>query len=323
MARHLARALGVNVIPCDVASRMPLVKWADLHSPGSRRVTEAEFAEWARLAAERERRGVPTAWQLLPGSGRLVALDVDDPAAVDRLLEIHGETPLMVRSPTPGRAHLWYRSPFGVDLGGIAEAALGGAYAVKARGSAIHAPGSLHRSGRGWYRASLPVSEWTADLGDRLPVLDLAAIDADRVGRLSADWADAAESIAGDVEGERRGRAWLARAEHLTGSRETRTFRAAMSLGDLGLRLELAERLLVEWDAHGGNPRGAADTAETVRRAYACRRAPVGCRRGIDSSPLDADDLLADLRAITPAQREAQRASMAATIEGLRAMGFA
>lgn len=84
MARHLGRALGCNVIPCDVETRAALVKWARWHSPGSPRVTEDEFREWAAMAASRERRGVRTAWQVLPGSGRLVALDVDDAAQIDR-----------------------------------------------------------------------------------------------------------------------------------------------------------------------------------------------------------------------------------------------
>ena len=310
MARHIARALGVNVIPCEVTSRKPLVQWARWHSPGSPRITEAEHAYHASLAAERERRGVPTSWALLPGSGRLVGLDVDDAAQVERLIEIHGETPLVVRSPTPGRAHLWYRSPFGVDLGCVSQEALPG-YAVKARGGMIHAPGSIHRGGRGWYRASLPVSEWTADLGDRLPVLDLAAVDADRAGRLDFDaFGNVPESWADETEADRRGRAWLAQAEHVMGGREGKTFHAAMTLGDFGVRVELAERLIVAWDAAGPSPRGAVDTCETVRRAYASRRLPPGCRRTA-AGDLDADALLADLRGTIPPEAVATLAAAA------------
>jgi len=295
MARHLGRALGCNVIPCDVETRAALVKWARWHSPGSPRVTEDEFREWAAMAASRERRGVRTAWQVLPGSGRLVALDVDDAAQIDRLQELHGETPLVVRSPTPGHAHLWYRWPVGVDLGCVSQESLPG-YAVKARGGAIHAPGSVHKAGVGFYRASLPPREWTADLPARLPHLDLAALDADRVARLDFDaYGNVPESWADETEADRRARAWLEQAEHVVGGREGKTFHAAMTLGDFGVRLELAERLIVAWDARAPQPRGATDTCETVRRAYASRRLPPGCRRVAHGADIDADALLADL----------------------------
>jgi hypothetical protein len=297
MALHLARALGANLIPCSVDSRRPLVKWSGLHSPGSPRVSEATLAAWGQEAARRERDNVPTAWALLPGSARLVALDVDEPAQVGRLLEIHGETPLIVRSPTVGRAHLWYRWPHGTDVGSVSQESLPG-YAVKARGAMIHAPGVLHRSMLGWYRASLPIAEWTPDLVQRLPFLDLAALDEDRRGRMDIDaLAGGPECWADEDEAVRRGRAWLQAAEHSIGGREGKTFHAALTLGDFGVPLPVAERLIVEWDGAAPSPRGAVAVCETVSRAYASRRLPAGCRRVGDSGDVDAAAIFSDLKA--------------------------
>lgn len=294
MAAHLARALNANLIPCEVGTRRPLVRWAALHSPGSARLSLETLAEWAAHAAERERAGKATAWAVLPGSARLLAFDVDEPEQVPRLLEIHGPTPLIVRSPTPGRAHLWYRWPAGTDVGCVGQEALPG-YAVKARGGMIHAPGSLHRSGLGFYRAELHPSEWTAELAGRLPEADLAAIDADRVGRLDLGaLAGLPESWAGADEAERRGIAWLrAAGPPEPGGRENKTWRAAMTLGDLGVPEDVALRLIVAWDAEGPAPRGAAEASDTARRAYARRRLPGGVRRLPDGGEVDAEALFA------------------------------
>lgn len=300
-ARAFARALGpqgANVIPCSVPERRPLVKWAHLHAPGSPRIAEDCYLEWLAEAERRERAGEPTAWQVLPGSVRCAVLDVDKPEAMPAILERFGDTPLKVFSPTPGRAHLWYRWPPGMDVGSVAETALGGAYAVKARGAAIHAPGSLHRNGTGWYRCSIPAGEWAgADLRDRLPNLDLAALDEDRVGRLDLGaLSGLPEEWAGEDEAERRAIAWLRVAgPPLPGEREQKTWRAAMTLGDLGVREPQAVRLIVAWDSESMVPRGPVEAADTVTRAYERRRLPGGCRRVAHGGDIDADSILADL----------------------------
>lgn len=297
MAAHLARALGANVIPCTVRERRPLVRWAALHSPGSPRLSAETLAAWGRSAAEREERGEPTAWAILPGSARLAVIDCDRPSALAGLIERFGETPLVVRSPTPGRAHLWYRWPDGADVGKVDEAALGGAYSIKARGAMIHAPGSLHRSGTGFYRCDLPPREWVAGLAAALPPLDLAEVERDRVGRLDLsglgslppDWADADEAV-------RRGIAWLrAAGPPEPGGRESKTWRAAMTLGDLGVPEEIALSLIVAWDAEAPVPRGPGAVIETTQRAYARRKLPGGCRRLPTDVVVDAGAIAADL----------------------------
>lgn len=296
-AHYLAQALGANMIPCAVDTRRPLVRWADLHSPGSPRLSRETLGQWLGEALRREREdGVPTSWALLPGSARLVALDVDEPAQVERLQDLHGETPLIVRSPTVGRAHLWYRWPHGTDVGSVSQESLPG-YAVKARGAMIHAPGSLHRSMLGWYDTTLPREEWThPDLVRRLPFLNLAALDEDRRGRMDMGaLVGGPESWAGEDEAIRRGRAWLAAAEHSMGAREGKTFHAAMTLGDFGVPLAVAERLICEWDAAAPSPRGAVAVSETVSRAYAARRLPAGCRRVADPGDVDAAAILSDI----------------------------
>lgn len=321
-ARRFARALRCNVIPCRVDTRRPfLPEWAHLHSPGSRRVTEDELDRWTREAVERERVGIPTAWQILPGSGRLVVLDVDDPAAMAGIVERFGETPLVVRSPTPGRGHLYYRMPAPpIDVGIVTEQSLGGAYGVKGRGSAIHAPWSLHRRG-GWYRASIPRAGWVDGLADRLPVLDLAVVDADRVGRLDMSrLSTGVESIAGEEEARRRCRAWIAKATHLTGTREQKTWQAACTFGDLGAPLAVVVEVLCEWDAKGGQPRGAVATTETATRAWQRRRLAVGARRfGDPEEALDADALLDDMLQRAAAVEPAKWASLKERLADVRA----
>lgn len=295
-ARHFGAALGCNVIPCTVDTRAALVKWAAYNGPGSARVSEGTYTEWAALAASRERRGVPTAWAVLPGSGRLAAFDVDEPAQVVRLQELHGTTPLVVRSPNAGHAHLYFQWPRGADVGSVSQEALPG-YAVKARGSMIHCPGSLHKSGAGWYTASLPPAEWRPGLRDRLPELDMAALDGDRLGRMNLDGlAGRPASWAAETEAVRRGVAWLATAEHAVGGRENKTYHAAHALGDFGVPLEIAERLIIEWDGRAAQPRGAVAVSETVRRAYGSRRLAAGCRRFGDTGEVDAEALLAAFR---------------------------
>ena len=296
-AVHLATALGCNVIPCSVEERRPLVKWAPLHSPRSARISRETLLAWGSVAEQREREGVPTAWALLPGSGRYAVIDCDRAGTLDELLERFGRTPLIVRSPVAGHAHLWYRWPHGADIGGVAEGATRLGYGVKARGNMIHAPHSLHRSGVGWYTSDLPPAEWTAGLGERLPIFDLEALDADRIGRLDLDGlAGLPEDWAGEDEAARRGIAWLrAAGAPVPGERESKTWRAAMSLGDLGVPEAMAARLIVAWDAEGQQPRGAIEVLDTVTRAYARRRLPGGCRRVADSGEVDADAIFADL----------------------------
>ena len=77
--------------------------------------------------------------------------------------------------------------------------------------------------------------------------------------------------------------------------RESKTWRAAMTLGDLGVPEEIALDLLVAWDAEAPAGRGPGAVLETATRAYARRKLPGGCRRLPTDVAVDAGAILADL----------------------------
>lgn len=283
-ALRFAHALGVNLIPTSLA-RVPQVEgWSRYAHQAAPRIDEATLGRWVRrevadLAARRTER---VAWALLPGSGRYAVLDVDDPALVPRLLRVHGDTPLVVTSPNVGRAHLWYRWP---DLPGMCLASRGsvlgpGSYDLKAERATIHAPGSLHHSGRGRYVASLRPDEVVPGLRDRLPEIDLAAIASDYEEAhppvdLDSHFGDRWSK---DGEGERRLAAYLEAIGPVgKGRRQQTLFRVCSKAGDLGLPLPAARPLVLAWAALCEPPIPADDARGALARSYQSRRSPIGC----------------------------------------------
>ena len=288
-AHRLARALGCNLLPTEVESRRPKVReWAHLHSPWSSRIDAAQLRQWRDAEVEERRRGRErTAWALLPGSGRLAVIDSDS-AEWTALWLSRAPTPLVVTSPSPGRAHLWYRWPDGVDLTPRSGPAPG-TYEIKARGSTIHAPGSLHRSRLGRYACSLPASEQVPGLRDRLPVLDLALVEADAEaagrgrydGRGEVDFDRWSEG----GEGERRFAAWVAAVPPAgEGSRQSTLYRIAVKAGDFGVTYDRARVLCEAWAASCSPPLPEDEAEGCLRRAYLARRSAVGCALGEDVS---------------------------------------
>ena len=292
VALRFANALGVNLIPTSI-DRRPQVDWAGLAHPAAPRIDRATLRGWVRreqaeLAAGRV--DAP-AWALLPGSGRYAVLDVDDPALIPRLLRVHGETPMLVRSPNAGRAHLWYRWPDlpGFDLQSRGSVLGKDTYELKARGATIHAPGSLHHHRRGRYACDLPLDEVAPGLGARLPELDVAAF--------AADWASIREPVdldahfgdrwSTDGEGERRYAAYLERVGVVgRGSRQATLYRLCSKAGDLGLPLNVARPMLLAWAAQCDPPVPAEDAKGGLARAYHNRRSPIGCDLVGDGSDL-------------------------------------
>jgi hypothetical protein len=293
VALRFAQALGVNLIPTSI-DRRPQVDWAGLAHPAAPRIDRATLGQWVRreqaeLAAGRVD---ARAWALLPGSGRYAVFDVDDPALVPHLLRVHGETPMVVRSPNAGRAHLWYRWP---DLPGIDLASRGkilgpDTYELKARGATIHAPGSMHHHRRGRYACDLQISEIVPGLGARLPEVDLAAV--------AADWASAHEPVevadrwgkdrwSTDGEGERRFAAYVERVGGTgRGSRQSTLYRLCSKAGDLGLPLNVARPMMLAWAEQCEPPVPAEDVKGGLARAYQNRRSPIGCDLVGDGSDL-------------------------------------
>lgn len=283
-AWRLAHALGVNLIPTTI-DRVPLVEgwpgWALPGSPRMGRDAREMLARWRDAeAADRERGRERMAWALLPGSARIAVLDSDSAGWTERLLA-RQPTPLVVRSPTPGRAHLYYRWPEGVDLASRDAVAGAGTYDLKARARTIHAPGSLHHKRRGRYSCSLPPEEQVPGLRDRLPELDLALVEEDARLRPGArdEWrVDGGEDRWSEGgEGERRWAAYLRATPHAsTGSRQQTLYRLACRAGDLGLPLPSARPGLLEWAAACSPPLEPDEVEGALRRAYQNRKSAVG-----------------------------------------------
>lgn len=285
-AHRLARALGCNYVPTTL-DRVPLVEgWPGWALPGSPKLDVDTLARW-RAAERRDlARGVERfAWALLPGSARVVVLDSDDEVWTERLLE-RQPTPLVVRSPTAGRAHLYYRWPDGVDLSSRDAVAGPCTYEVKARARTIHAPGSLHHRRQGRYVCSLPPEEQVPGLRERLPVLDLALVEADARLRLGADaereeWDWGEERWSTDGVGLRRWTALLAATPPAQqGGRQRKLYNVACRAGDLGVPEPQARPGLIAWALACEPPLGEEEARDALRRAYKARRSRIGSGLG-------------------------------------------
>lgn len=279
-AHRLARALGCNIVPTTI-DRVPLVEgWGGFALPSSPRLDAPTLRAWRDRELADLSRGVERmAWGLLPGSGRVVVLGGDSEEWTERLME-RQPTPLVVRSPTPGRAHLYYRWPDGVDVSTRVNVAGPDSYDLKARGATCHLPGSLHRSRAGRYVCSLPPEEQVPGLRDRLPVLDLALVEEDaraagRGAREREEWDwDAWDE---DGSGARRWAAYLRATPPATqGGRQARLIALAMRAGDFGVTEPTARPGLLAWAATCTPPLDPEEVKDALRRAYLARRSPIG-----------------------------------------------
>lgn len=281
-AWRLARALGCNLIPTTI-DRVPLVEgWPAWNFPGAARLDAATLARWRDAELDDLRRGREVkAWALLPGSGRVVVLGADSAEWTERLME-RQPTPLVVRSPTPGRAHLYYRWPDGADVSSRVNVAGPDSYDIKARGATCHLPGSLHRSRAGRYVCSLPPEEQVPGLRDRLPVLDLALVEEDAREHAQArrpSMVDERIEDAWDEDGSgaRRWAAYLRATPPATqGGRQARLIALAMRAGDFGVAEPVARPGLLAWAATCTPPLDPVEVEDALRRAYLARRSPIG-----------------------------------------------
>lgn len=300
-AWRLARALECNLIPTTVRDRRPYEDWAGLDRPSSPRVDQETLERWVRAEVAELRRGRErTAWALLPGSGRIAVVGCDSAEWTARWLE-RQPTPLVVTSPSPGRAHLYYRWPDGCDVSTRCNVAGVDSYDLKGRGGTIHAPGSLHRSGRGRYETrGLDVGEIVPGLRDRLPALDLALVEADAAAagkrKFEGDGRCDFDRWSQDGEGERRFAAYVAGVPPAgQGARQSTLYKLAGRAGDFGVLPQFAAPLLREWSAACSPPLPETEAVECLERAYRNRQSAIGCDLGEDVSELgdwdDEDDI--------------------------------
>jgi hypothetical protein len=153
------RALGLAIIPCDAASKRPLVggftKWRA--SPAA-----VTVANWARK--------FPAAnLGIACGLSGVVVVDIDDVTMIDAAILHFGPTPLRVRTPSGG-AHLYYRNATGQRSRNL-RSSHGAAIDLKAVGGFVFVPPSVGADG---VRYEFESGDFT--LLDSVPPFDPAAL---------------------------------------------------------------------------------------------------------------------------------------------------
>lgn len=235
----------------------------------------------------------PEAWAVPPGRLGVVVVDVDDPALIDELLDLYGETPVVVASPSGG-THLYYRAP---DDGPPPPSRTGvrghHTYDIKADGATIHAPGSRHHRCPGTYTADAPGIVDGALRRGRRPVLKASelwhAMPVFPQFVADEEWdlyhpprtdMSLEEIILPDTPDVRRFVSAYMRAAGpaVAGSGgHIHTRNLMLKIGDLGVSRELAHELAIEWD-QGNEPPWFEQLGCKVDDAYASREYPIGCK---------------------------------------------
>lgn len=271
------------------------VPWTDRHykEPQNERLWKAWLREGAGPSRTR-----PDAWAIAPGRLGLVVVDIDDPAMVDELLDLYGETEVFVITPSGGM-HLYYSAPSGVDVSSKTGVRGAGSYDIKAIGSTVHAPGSRHHRCDGLYTAHAPgivdgalfsVAGGRAvpvlkhgSLWSLLPVFPAAVAD--------AEWLEhhpptetpddlTARELTGTPEelsfARRYMRAVGPAVSGYGGHDVTR--KLIWKLGDFGFPEEIGRELMHEWNADNEPPWTDDELESKIRHYYSHRDFPIGWR---------------------------------------------
>ena len=279
----------VNILPyryTNGAKRPAVNDWGRWHGGGRLEAQPTQlWQDWARYAV---RTGV-TAWAVLPGSLGVVVVDVDAPHMLGALLDLYGETPVYVETPSGG-THLYYRA---ADLVPLRTGVRGpGSYDVKSIGGTAHAPGSLHPNGGAYIPRAPGLTSLIVDghptletgsLYTLLPDFPTAVLATEwdkyhqRRGDLPTDGDPQYVSDPQDIESLR---AYMRAAGPAISGRggHTHTFNLLMKIGDLGASEDLALTLAGEWDDRNEPPWGQDAIAEKVKDAYRSRSSCVGWR---------------------------------------------
>ena len=309
-----------NVLPYRYGAdggKWPAVKeWTQRHGGGALAGQSIQlWRDWGRYA----RRSNIRAWAVLPGALGVVVVDVDAPHLLGRVLDLYGETPVYVETPSGGY-HLYYQA--GASPPQTRTGVRGpGTYDVKSIGGTTHAPGTSRPDGRTYVAVAPELDDaGTLIVGTR-PALAAGALYATlptfRADVLDAEWA--AHHPATDdlpMDGDPRYvdtpgevdalRAYMRAAGPAVSGQggHPHTFKLLRKIGDLGASESLALELALEWDRDNEPPWGPIEIGKKVRDAYRRRQSPVGwriaeLRDAADESTeqeVDADALAAMLR---------------------------
>lgn len=284
--------LGFAAIPGN--GKVPAVKWADLTTGhkdfADTRIDTAE-ATLALLAFRTRFRLNDQTFVILDShvdpQKRLCVVDLDNPECYDWAVETFGETPLVVRSGREGGGyHLYYRSN-GVDITSSAgligpefdfvwdpsSDRFGRSHVdVKAAGSYVVSPGSMHKSGKVYYSSN----EITAELLDSLPIFDNKKYEALKSATKARRHSVARErTITEGIENARNGISFRPYSNKSSLPREQEVTLANGSRGTLGelsnsLQKSAWHKCYCPFHYTSGNPAGAIRVEPSGRTTLRC-----------------------------------------------------
>ncbi len=163
---------GFNVIPLPPCTKRPIIRFADLNKPDSRRINRDDINNWRQQHNRRDYDGLVGAY-LLPnskGGWHYTIVDIDDQEFEQTARGAFGSSRFSVRRGSRNR-HYYYRSE------DSRRAHLLQAYGPRSvdiiATTGVVLPGSIHPDGDE-YEASVPIEQW--HLMD-LPVLNLEKVD--------------------------------------------------------------------------------------------------------------------------------------------------
>lgn len=235
----------------------------------------------------------PEAWAVPPGRLGVVVVDVDDPDLLPELLELYGETPVWVLSPSGG-THLYYQAPEGPPPPSRTGVRGHHTYDIKADGGTIHAPGSRHHRCPGAYTADAPgVVDGAlrrgrkplfkaSELWHAMPVFPQFVADEewDLYHPPLASMSGEEHILAGTPDERKMGARYLAAAgPAVAGSGgHDHTRKLILKLGDLGFPKEIGSELLHDWNRTCEPPWSQRDLDSKIEHYYQRRGMPIGWR---------------------------------------------
>ena len=222
-----------------------------------------------------------------------MVVDVDDPDLLPELLELYGETPVWVLSPSGG-THLYYQAPEGPPPPSRTGVRGHHTYDIKADGGTIHAPGSRHHRCPGAYTADAPgVVDGAlrrgrkplfkaSELWHAMPVFPQFVADEewDLYHPPLASMSGEEHILAGTPDERKMGARYLAAAgPAVAGSGgHDHTRKLILKLGDLGFPKEIGSELLHDWNRTCEPPWSQRDLDSKIEHYYQRRGMPIGWR---------------------------------------------
>ena len=299
----------VNLIPYTAphedGTRVPRTKgWGAFSRFGDPQVRLGELSDQIKASVSRPRDY--WAWAILPGQARLVVIDCDNPELESALIDLYGDTPVKVRSPSGG-VHMYYITTHPVTSHNNVRGRGEKSYDVKSDGVTVHCPGQWHHRIRGQYTVEAPrdfhiedfsrlyANDAVGELRKLLPAFRADVAEAEWVAHNPKHDHDGVlneHMLTGTIDERAALARYMERAGPAVSSRggHDHTRGLLLKIGDFGLPENIAADLAAEWDARNEPPWGEKKIREMVADAYATRTLPIGWRAGELSIKHEASD---------------------------------